>query len=101
MMWVMMWATGTMVAMALAKGMVGMKAGRGGGQAKVAMAAAAAAAVVAVVATAAAAAAYYRGCLFFIVNIFLCGIFICGRNWRGHISPHTLVTLEICRHTFW
>ncbi len=25
---------------------------------------------------------------------------MCGGNWRGHTSPHTLVTLEVCRHTF-
>jgi hypothetical protein len=35
------------------------------------------------------------------VKIFLCGIFMmCGGNWQGHISPHTLVTLEVCRYTF-
>jgi hypothetical protein len=27
--------------------------------------------------------------------------FVCGRNQRGHTSPHTLVTLEVYRHTFW
>jgi hypothetical protein len=58
---------------------------------------AAAAAAVATVA----AAAYCRGHCFFIVKIFLCDIFMmCGGNWRGHTSPHTLVTLEVCRRTF-
>jgi hypothetical protein len=48
-----------------------------------------------------AAAAYCRGCLLFIVKIFLCGIFMMwGGNRRGHTSPHTLVMLEVCRHTF-
>ncbi len=51
-------------------------------------------------ATAAAAAAYCRGCLLFIVKIFLCGIFMCEGNWQGHTSPHTLVMLEVCRRTF-
>jgi hypothetical protein len=42
-----------------------------------------------------------QGSLLFIVKIFLCGIVImCGGNWQGHTSPHTLVTLEVCRHTF-
>jgi hypothetical protein len=50
-------------------------------------------------AVAAAAASYCRGCLLFIVKIFLCGIFMCGGNWQGHTSPHTLVTLEVCRGT--
>jgi hypothetical protein len=31
-------------------------------------------------------------------KIFLCGIFMCGGNWQGHTSPHTLVTLKVCRH---
>ena len=48
----------------------------------------------------AAAAAYCWGCFFFIVKMFLCGIFMCEGNWQGHTSPHTLVTLEVCRHTF-
>jgi hypothetical protein len=52
-------------------------------------------------ATAAAAAAYCRDRCFFVVKIFLCGIFMmCGGNWRGHISPHTIVMLEVCRRTF-
>jgi hypothetical protein len=51
--------------------------------------------------TAAAAAAYCRGCMLFIVQIFLCGIFMmCVGNRGGHTSPHTLVTLEVCRRTF-
>jgi hypothetical protein len=59
----------------------------------------AAAAVAAV--TVAAVAIYCRGGLLFIVKIFLCGIFMmCGGNWRGHTSPHTLVMLEVCRRTF-
>ncbi len=42
-----------------------------------------------------------QGLLLFIVKIFLCGIFMmCGANWRGHTSPHILVTLEVCRRTF-
>ncbi len=89
----------TMPAMIPAKGMARTPAGRGGGllaeYAMVAVAVAAAAA-----ATAAAAAAYCWGCFFFIVKMFLCGIFMCGGNWQGHTSPHTLVTLEVCRHTF-
>jgi hypothetical protein len=37
-----------------------------------------------------------QGLLIFIVKMFLCGIFImCGGNWQGHTSPHTLVTLEV------
>ncbi len=47
------------------------------------------------------AAAYCRGRLLFIVKIFLYGIFMmCGGNWRGHTSPHTLIMLEVCRRTF-
>jgi hypothetical protein len=42
-----------------------------------------------------------QGLLHFIMKIFLCGIFMMwGGNWQGHISPHTLVTLEVCRRTF-
>jgi hypothetical protein len=26
--------------------------------------------------------------------------FMCGGNWQGHTSPHTLITLEVCRRTF-
>jgi hypothetical protein len=38
-----------------------------------------------------------QGSLLFIVKIFLCGIFMmCGGNWQGHTSPHTLVMLEVC-----
>jgi hypothetical protein len=38
---------------------------------------------------------------FFIAKILLCGIFMMsGGNWQGHTSPHTLVTLEVCKHTF-
>jgi hypothetical protein len=38
---------------------------------------------------------------FYCEDIFLCGIFImCGGNRQGHTSPHTLVTLEVCRRTF-
>ncbi len=38
---------------------------------------------------------------FYCEDIFFCGIFImCGGSWRGHTSPHTLVTLEVCRRTF-
>jgi hypothetical protein len=55
---------------------------------------------VAAAATVVAAAAHCWGCFLFIVKIFLCGIFMCGGNWRGHISPHTLVMLEVSRHTF-
>ena len=25
---------------------------------------------------------------------------MCGGNWQGLTSPHTLVMLEVCRHTF-
>ncbi len=101
--WAMMWATGTMVAKMPAtnpaKGMARMQAGRGGGLlAEDVVVAAAAAAAVAV--TAAAAAVYCWGCFLFIVKIFLYGIFMCGGNRQDHISPHTLVTLEVCRRTF-
>jgi hypothetical protein len=42
-----------------------------------------------------------KGSFLFIVKIFLCGIFMmCGGNWGGHTSPHTLIMLEVCRHTF-
>ncbi len=52
-------------------------------------------------ATAAAAATYCWGCFFYIVKIFFwCEIFKCGGNWRDHTSPHTIVTLGVCRHTF-
>ncbi len=72
--------------------------GEGGGLLAATAAAAAATAAAAVTAV---AAAYCRGCLLFIVNIFVCGIFMmCGGIQRGHTSPHTLVTLEVCRHTF-
>ncbi len=72
--------------------------GRGGGLlAEDTVVAAVAAAVAA--ALMAAAAAYCRGCLLFIVKIVLCVIFMCGGNWQGY--THTLVTLEVCRHTFW
>jgi hypothetical protein len=103
MMWAMMWATGTMTAiipaMMLAKGMAGKPAGQGGGGLLVEDVAAAAAAA-AEAAAAAAAAAYCRGRLLFIVKIFLCGILMmCGGNWQGHTSPHTIITLEVCRHT--
>ncbi len=98
MMWAMMWATGTMAATMpvtmLAKGMVGTPVVEGG-----LLAEEAAAAVAAV--TMATAAAYCRGCLFFIVKIFLCGIFVkCGENRQRHTSPHTLVMLKVCRRTF-
>ncbi len=61
-----------------------------------------AAAAAAAAATAAVVAAYCRGRMLFIVKIlFLCGIFMmCGGDWQGHTSPHTLVTLEVCRRTF-
>jgi hypothetical protein len=26
--------------------------------------------------------------------------FMCGGSWQGHTSPHTFVTLEVCRRTF-
>jgi hypothetical protein len=43
----------------------------------------------------------WQGSLLFIVKIFLCGIFMmCGGNWQGHTSPHTLIMIEVCRHTF-
>jgi hypothetical protein len=71
----------------------------GGGLLAKDMAVVAAAALAA--AMAAAVAAYCKGLLLFIVKIFLCGIFMmCGGNWQGHTSPHTLVMLEVCRHTF-
>ncbi len=36
-----------------------------------------------------------QGSLLFIVKVFLCGIFMmCGGNWQGHTSSHTLVMLE-------
>jgi hypothetical protein len=89
MMWAMMWAMGTVAAKTPAtmpaKGMAGTPAGRGGGLLAEDAAAAAAVATVAV------AAAYCRGCLLFIVKIFLCDIFM---------IPHTLILLEVCRHTF-
>ncbi len=50
--------------------------------------------------TAAAAAAYCWGCFLFIVKKFMYGTFMCGGNWQGHTSPHTLITLEVCRRTF-
>jgi hypothetical protein len=61
-----------------------------------AVAAAAVAAAAAATAAMAAAAAYCRGCLLFIVKIFLCGVFMLGRIGKaGHTSPHTLITLEV------
>jgi hypothetical protein len=102
MMWEMMWAMRTIVAttpaMAPAKEMAKMVAGRGGGV----LLAEDAAVAVAAGAMAATAAAYCRGHMLFIAkNIILCGIFMmCGGNWQGHTSPHTLVMLEVCRHTF-
>jgi hypothetical protein len=100
--WAMTWAMGMMAATTPAtmpaKGVVG--AGRGG-ELLADDAAAAAAAAVAAVAMATAVAAYCRGRLLFIVKVFLCVIFMmCGGNWGGHISPHTLVTLEVFRSTF-
>ncbi len=91
MMWAMMWATGTMAARTPVtmpvKGMVGMMAGRGGGL--LAEDAAAAAAAIA-----AAAAAYCRGCLLFIVKIFLCGIFMmCGGN--DVVTPPLTLLLQL------
>ncbi len=59
--------------------------------------------MVAVVAAAMAAvvAAYCRGCLFFIRKIFMLGIFLCvGGIGKVTPPPHTLVMLEVCRHTF-
>ncbi len=65
MMWMMMWVTRTMATtmpeMMLAKGMVGMPAGRGGGGLLAEYVAAVAAAAVT---AAAAVAAYCRGCCF-------------------------------------
>jgi hypothetical protein len=80
MMWAMMWAMGTMVATMLAtmpaKGMAGMPTGRRGGGLLADDAAAAVVAAMAMV-----AAAYCRGCLLFIVKLFLCGIFMmCEEN---------------------
>ncbi len=84
----------TMPVTMLAKGMARTPAGGGG-----LLVEDAAAAVAAV--TVAAAAAYCRGCLFFIVKIFLCGIFVkCGENRQRHTSPHNLVMLKVCRPTF-
>jgi hypothetical protein len=40
-------------------------------------------------AAAAAAAAYCRGCLLFIVKIFLSGIFVWGESARSHLPSHT------------
>jgi hypothetical protein len=119
--WVMGMMAATALATMLAKGMVGMPAGRGGGgllaedAAVVAVAATAAAAVVAATTaagmmaagmtaaagTAAAAAAYCRGCLHFTVKTFLCG-FLCvgGIGKVTPCSPHTLVKLEVYRRTF-
>jgi hypothetical protein len=102
MMWAMMWAMGTMVATTPAtmpaKGMARMLAGRGGEGLLVEDTAAAAAVAMRM----AAAAAYCRGHMLFIVKIlFLCGIFMmCGGNWQGHTSPHTLIMLEVCRHMY-
>jgi hypothetical protein len=98
MMWAMMWATGMMAATAPAttpaKG-DGRDAGKeGGGLLAEDAVVVAAVAAVAAAATAAAVAAYCWGCFHFIVKIFLCGIFVCGGNWQGHTSPHTLVMLE-------
>jgi hypothetical protein len=96
--WAMTWATGTMAATTPAmmplKGMAGTPAGKGGGGLLTEDAAAVAAVMTAE------AAVYCRGCLVVIVKIFWCGIFMCGGNWQGHTSPHTLVTLEVCRRTF-
>ncbi len=35
-----------------------------------------------------------------VVLLRLVQFFMCGGNWQGHTSPHTLVMLEVCRHTF-
>jgi hypothetical protein len=70
-------------------------AGKEGGGLLVEDAAAVAAEATAVV------VAYCRGCMLFIVKIFLCGIFMmCGGNRQGHTSPHTLVMLEVRGGTF-
>ncbi len=46
----------------------------------------AAAAAAVAMAMEAAVAAYFRGCMLFIVKIFLCGIFMmCGGDWCGLI----------------
>ncbi len=60
-----------------AKGMAGMLAGRGGG-----LLVEDAVAAVAAAATVVTAAAYCRGCLLFIVKIFLCGIYRWDRGLR-------------------
>ncbi len=78
--------------------MVGTLEGRRGGLLEEDMVVAVAVAA-AVAATASAAAAYCWGHFLFIVKIILCGIFMCGGNWQGHTSPHTLVMLEVCRRT--
>ncbi len=37
---------------------------------------------------------------FYCEDIFGWYFYVWG-NWQGHTSPHTLVTLEICRRFFW
>ncbi len=43
-----------------------------------------------------ASVAYCKGSSAFDMEIFLWG----GGDWRGHTSSHTLVMLEVSRHTF-
>jgi hypothetical protein len=96
MMWAM-WAMGTMAATMLAKGMAGTLAGRGGtpGRGRGGGGGGGGSG------DGGGGSCLLQGSLLFIVKIFLCGIFMmCGGNWQGHTSPHTLVTLEVCRRTF-
>ncbi len=78
--WAMTWTTGhagNSASNDTNKGDSRDASGEGGGLLVEDVAAEAAAAAAT---TEAAVAAYCRGCLLFIVKIFLCGIFVCGGN---------------------
>jgi hypothetical protein len=110
MMWVMMWLMGTMVAMmpatmavtTPAKGMAGTPAG-GGGAPGGGRGGSGGGSGSGGGDGGGSGGCILQGLLLLIVKIFLYGIFMimmCGGNRRGHTSPHTLVTLEVYRHTF-
>jgi hypothetical protein len=99
MMWAMMWATGTMAATMPAKGMMGTPARRGGGGAPGRGRGSGGSGDGSGSGNGSGGGCLLQGSLIFIVKIFLCGIFMmCGGNWRGHTSPHTLVMLEVCTY---